>query len=228
MLLKFDNIILQDIVLESQEETLLLENFLLKENSEQECTHIRVAMPSNFEKAQIMLEKRYFFADRTIKTSINLNKNPFDLQKCIRIPIEETNEHNSVLLQIALDSFTYDSRFHITKKRDKNITKAILTTYFESFSRSLVALYKEQVVGFLNLKPISEKSIAIHLAAVCEQQRNTGAGMTLYSKAFLLAQERGYKTLEGRISSQNMPVMNIYALFGAKFSAPMDIFIKES
>ena len=54
-----------------------------------------------------------------------------------------------------------------------------------------------------------------------------GAGMALYVKACLLAKERGYKKLEGRISSQNTSVMNIYASLGAIFSEPLDIYLKE-
>ena len=40
--------------------------------------------------------------------------------------------------------------------------------------------------------------------------------------------DRGCKKLDGRISSTNMPVMNIYAKFGAVFSTPLDIFLKEA
>ena len=67
----------------------------------------------------------------------------------------------------------------------------------------------------------------VHLAAVEEKYRMTGAAMALYANACKIAKERGYKKLEGRVSTQNTAVMNVYAAFGATFSEPQDIFIKE-
>ena len=55
----------------------------------------------------------------------------------------------------------------------------------------------------------------------------TGAAMGLYAHAIEISRERGFKTLEGRISSINMPVMNLYASFGAQFSEPEDVFLRE-
>ena len=50
--------------------------------------------------------------------------------------------------------------------------------------------------------------------------------MSLYARAVEIAKEKGYKKLDGRISSQNTAVMNLYAYLGASFSDPEDIFIK--
>ena len=54
----------------------------------------------------------------------------------------------------------------------------------------------------------------------------SGAAMALYAKACREAGERGFRRLEGRISSRNTAVMNIYAAFGAVFTEPQDIFLK--
>ena len=51
--------------------------------------------------------------------------------------------------------------------------------------------------------------------------------MGLYAKAIEVALERGFKTLEGRISSLNTAVMNVYTIFGAQFSEPEDVFLRE-
>ena len=50
--------------------------------------------------------------------------------------------------------------------------------------------------------------------------------MGLYARAIQVARERGYRSLEGRISSLNTAVMNVYASFGAVFSDPEDVFLK--
>ena len=70
-------------------------------------------------------------------------------------------------------------------------------------------------------------TLAYHLVAVEEKYRLSGAAMGLYAKGVEVARERGYKKLIGRISSQNVAVMNIYAMLGAQFSEPQDIFLKE-
>ena len=85
-----------------------------------------------------------------------------------------------------------------------------------------MCLYHEKPVGFLSLR-----ENFVHLAAVEAKYRVTGAAMGLYARAIELAGERGFKTLDGRISSLNTPVMNLYASFGAVFSDPEDVFLRE-
>ena len=70
-------------------------------------------------------------------------------------------------------------------------------------------------------------TLAYHLVAVEEKYRLTGAALGLYAKGIEVARERGYQKLVGRISSQNVAVMNVYAMFGAQFSEPQDVFLKE-
>jgi len=70
-------------------------------------------------------------------------------------------------------------------------------------------------------------TLSYHLVAVEEKYRLSGAALGLYAKGVEVARERGYQKLVGRISTQNVAVMNIYAMFGAQFSAPEDIFLKE-
>ena len=91
----------------------------------------------------------------------------------------------------------------------------------------LICQFRNLPVGFLALKQTAEDTLFVHLAAVEEKYRMTGAAMTLYATACKLARERGFKKLEGRISSQNTAVMNVYTAFGASFSEPIDIFLKR-
>ena len=189
--------------------------------------YLRVELPTDSNSEILMQQKGFYFADRTLKTSISLRKCSLDFNKFLRIPIEETTEYKKEILQIAKNSFTYDRRFYVSPFGSKEIAFTVLQSYIEDLDKVLVALFKDKPIGFLALKEIDTETLFVHLAAVDEKYRMTGAAMALYAKACQIALERGYKKLEGRVSSQNVAVMNLYAAFGAIFSEPKNFFIKE-
>lgn len=192
-----------------------------------DATHVRVQLPSSASYVIEMQEAGFFFVDRTIKTSISLSKCPINLEKMVRLPIVETSAYKADILRIACASFVSDRRFHITSDCNANIAANVLRVWVNELEDVLVCLFKDIPVGFLALKETEADSLFVHLAAVEEKYRMTGAAMALYAQACIIARERGYKKLEGRISSQNIAVMNLYTAFGAMFSLPQDIFLKE-
>lgn len=169
----------------------------------------------------------FFFVDRTVKTTISLSKIAVDLDRFIRLPIVETAEYKNDILRIAVASFAYDRRFHVQPDLNAEVAAEVLKQWVGDLDTVFVALFKEQPVGFLALKETVPDTLFVHLAAVEEKYRMTGAAMALYANACKIAKERGYKKLEGRVSTQNTAVMNVYTAFGAIFSEPQDIFIKE-
>lgn len=169
----------------------------------------------------------FFFVDRTVKTTISLSKIAVDLERFIRLPIVETAEYKNDILRIAAASFVYDRRFHIKPDLNAEAAADVLKQWVGELDKVFVAMFKDQPVGFLALKETAADTLFVHLAAVEEQYRMTGAAMALYANACKIAKERGYKKLEGRVSTQNTAVMNVYTAFGAIFSEPQDIFIKE-
>lgn len=173
-----------------------------------------------------MQRNGFFFADRTVKTTISLSKIAVDLDKLIRLPIMETTDFKDDVLRIAVASFAYDRRFHVQPDCSADVSSVVLKRWIEELDKVFVALFKEQPVGFLALKETAPDTVFVHLAAVEEKYRMTGAAMALYANACKAAKERGYKKLEGRVSTQNTAVMNVYTAFGATFSEPQDIFIK--
>ena len=174
-----------------------------------------------------MQRNGFFFADRTVKTTIGLSKIAVDLDRFIRLPIIETTEFKDDILRIAVASFGYDRRFHVLPDCSTDVSSVVLKKWVEELDTFFVALFKERPVGFLALKETAPDTVFVHLAAVEEKYRMTGAAMALYADACKIAKERGYKKLEGRVSTQNTAVMNVYTAFGATFSDPQDIFIKE-
>lgn len=174
-----------------------------------------------------MQRNGFFFADRTVKTTIGLSKIAVDLDRFIRLPIIETMDFKDDVLRIAVASFAYDRRFHVLPDCSTDVSSVVLKKWVEELDTFFVALFKERPVGFLALKETAPDTVFVHLAAVEEKYRMTGAAMALYADACKIAKERGYKKLEGRVSTQNTAVMNVYTAFGATFSDPRDIFIKE-
>lgn len=191
------------------------------------ATHARVTIPSCADTETIMYRQGFFLADRTLKVVIGLSKAPSDLKRFIRLPIVETADYKDDIFTIAHESFTRDRRFHILPKCDQAVSGLVLRDWVAAIDKAWVCLYHDKPIGFLVLKSTASDTVFVHLAAVKEEHRVTGAAMSLYAKAIEVAKERGYKKVEGRISSLNTAVMNIYAVFGAVFSDPQDIFLKE-
>ena len=207
----------------------------------EEATHARIILPSCADTEVEIQRRAFVFADRTLKVSIPLSKITMDLKRFQRMPIVETTDYKEDIFRIAHESFTRDRRFHVAPQCDQAVSAVVLRQWVDDLGPSLVCLYHDKPIGFLNLHfptsllpnfstsqlPNSSTSPFVYLAAVEAKYRVTGAAMGLYAKAIESARECGFKTLEGRISSLNAPVMNVYATFGAQFSDPQDIFLKD-
>jgi len=190
------------------------------------------------------------FADRTLGVTIIPSRVSVDLKRLMRLEMVETEDYREDILRIAEASFVYDRRFNLTPDCDVSVRHEELKRWVDELGPTWVALMKGVPVGFMNLKEVSSAecgvqsadalsakhqalstkqstTLSYHLVAVEEKYRLSGAALGLYAKGIEVARERGYKKLVGRISSQNVAVLNIYAMFGAQFSAPEDIFLKE-
>ena len=182
----------------------------------------REVLPSCADTEFDLVQKGWYFADRTLKVTIQLAKVTADLRRLQRLPIVETPDYKEDIFRIAHESFTRDRRFHVAPKCDQAVSAVVLRRWVDELGPTLVCLYHEKPIGFLNLR-----ENFVHLAAVEAKYRVTGAAMGLYARAIECAGERGFKTLDGRISSLNTPVMNLYASFGAVFSDPDDVFLRK-
>jgi GNAT superfamily N-acetyltransferase len=192
-----------------------------------DATNIRVRLPSSPEHEIRMFSRGFLLADRTIGASINVNRCSLDLDKLIRMNIEVTSDHKDNILEIAKSGFTYDRRFHILPECNMHVAELILDEWVALLGEYLVCIYKDNIVGFIALKKVEDDTLFIHLAAVLEKYRSAGVAMSLYAKALQIARDQGYKKLKGRISTLNMPALNIYSFLGANFYEPEDIFLKE-
>ena len=191
-----------------------------------EATHIRVFLPSDSQNEIIMQKKGFFLCDRTLKVSVPLLKYK-SIDKINHLSIVQTYENKEDILKIALSSFNDDRRFFVTPDCNKNVADMIIKELVEQLGPTLVCLFRNKVIGFCSLVQTSESSLFANLVAVEEKYRMTGAAISLYNSACMFAKNQGFKKLEGKISSKNTDVMNIYASLGGSFYDPQDIFIRE-
>ena len=195
---------------------------------EEGASHIRVTLPASAATEIAMQKRGFFWADRTLGVSISLRRSKLDFESLVRLEIEETDRCREDILRIARASFPDDRRFHVGLTPDPRIADVILSKWVEELDDCLICRHKGAVIGFLTLEKQSEQIQFIRLAAVEEKYRMSGAAMSLYAKAALLCGERGIDKLNGRISARNVAVMNLYAFLGGVFSAPEDVFLKET
>ncbi len=187
----------------------------------------RVEIPYNPDNLIGMAKKGYVFSDRTLGVAINLAKVDVDFQKMIRFDMQRLSDSTDEVLDIALHNFSMDSRFYIRSEPDKLTAEAIICSWMKDLSELYSCIHKEKTVGFLDLEPFDGNNCFIHLAAVREDYRATGAAASLYAFAIHTAKTRGCSRIYGRVSTRNTSVMNLYARFGGIFSEPMDVYVRD-
>lgn len=192
-----------------------------------DATHVRVSLPSGIKHMSAMQQRGYQFADRMLDVTIGLKKVSPDLKKSVRMQPVLVSGHKEEIKELAAKSFATDRRFHVELEYCPEIAKQIIGGWVDEIPEFYVCLYKESIIGFLALKEAEDgKSASIHLAAVEERYRTSGAAMSLYANAVQVGAEKGYQSITGCISSCNMAVMNLYAYLGAAFSSPRDIYLR--
>lgn len=185
---------------------------------------IRVQLPSCLEYVRRMRQRNYRFLDRTLGADLNPAKASIPF-KADRFHIEMARAPEADLFAICLEAFQEDSRFAIA---GPDLYRSILSACVDKIRESLICCHHGEIVGFLALDKTTPGKLFIKLAAVKKKYQASGAGMALYARATELAREEGFRALSGRISSKNMPALNLYATLGSRFSLPLDIFIRNN
>ena len=179
---------------------------------------------SRTDLAEFLRQKNFVFVDRTVLATVPL-KSSADFKKFCRLPLE-TSELNERICEIAKKSFTQDVRFFISVPPVMN--ENLLENYLSEMKTCHICRVKNEIAGFIEVVETEEKFIGeIRLAAVDEKFRLSGAALSLYAGAADLWREKNFRKLIGRISTKNMPVVNLYATLGATFSRPFDVYIRS-
>ncbi len=191
-----------------------------------DATHIRACLPTSYDNQREMLARGFFPADRTLDVSIGLVRTKLDFGALTRTQPRRISDRRDEVLAIARESFPNDRRFHLSPAPDRAISDEVLAVWVAALSDYYVFEHKGQIIGFLALTGEGDTR-SVHLAAVLEKYRASGAALSLYAAAVRDCQAAGLHALHGRVSTANPAVMDLYAFLGAKFSAPTDVFLKE-
>ena len=182
---------------------------------------------TRWDLAEELHNKGYVFVDRTIKATIPL-KDTTNFQKLCRLEIEESTS-NERIHEIAEKSFVNDARFFSTFP--PKFDEKLFDDYFSEMESCYICRVKNEIAGFMEIVVDSSnksgEGAVVRLAAVDERYRLSGAAVSLYAGAADLWRQKNFRRLEGRVSCRNMPVVNLYASFGATFSCPLDIYIRS-
>jgi predicted GNAT family acetyltransferase len=191
------------------------------------ATHVRAAVPSGLENTLDLQGRGFQFADRLLDVSINLRRCKLDLDSLARITPRLSSERREEVRRIALESFPRDRRFHLGLRYNAEIAAVVISAWVDELKEYYICERKGEVMGFLALKDSGDNRAFVHLAAVGERYRSSGVAASLYAVAVKECRDREFISLDGRISTLNAPVMNLYSFFGASFSNPTDVFLKE-
>lgn len=191
-----------------------------------DATNVRVSMPANYENQVEMTKQGFFYADRTIGVSINLGRGTVDFASIVRTEPKIASDKRDEVLAIAKQCFPTDRRFHVTPAFNQTVADEVLAGWVNDLADCYLYEYKGQPVGFLAMTGDGDRRF-VHLAAVLERYRVSGAALSLYAAAARDCKAQGIKFLDGRVSTANPSAMNLYAFLRAKFSDPMDVYLKE-
>ncbi|MDR1656442.1 MAG: GNAT family N-acetyltransferase [Deltaproteobacteria bacterium] len=190
------------------------------------ATHVRVSLPAGRNGQAVMEARGFVFGDRTLDVEIRPLKTKIDYSRLVRIKLEAVRDHSREILDIALAAFPFDRRFHLAPDYEPKVAKAVLEALVAELDEVLICHFKGEMIGFLALREVSDKKVSVYLAAVAEKSRASGAGLSLYAGAVDRAAKLGFEVIEGRISSLNTPVINMYAFLGGTFANPRDVYLK--
>lgn len=190
------------------------------------ATHIRVCMPVDAGHRREMLCRGFTYVDRMLDVSVNLARSKLDFAALVRMEPVITSERRDEVYKIARQSFPTDSRFHLNCAPNQEVADVVLRGWVDALSEYYLCEHRGEAIGFLALTGEGEQRF-VHLAAVLERYRTSGAALSLYAAAAQNCKTAGVRVLTGRISTSNPAVMNLYAFLGGSFSNPTDIYHKE-
>ena len=103
--------------------------------------------------------------------------------------------------------------YFILKENFKNPWSIEIINASNPFSRKLVALYEEKIVGFLNGEIILDEG-NILMISVKKEFQNKGVGRKLMNRFEKLAKKEGVKAIYLEVSEKNINAINFYKKLG--------------
>lgn len=188
---------------------------------------IIVRVPANFTSQKSFLQRSGFkFIDRTLDPVIQL-KHRSNLDPELHIQMCTLEELDAVKA-IARKSFQH-TRYHLDANIKKSAADARMAEWVESsfYSPSqkicLVKNLENRIVAFIIVDSAREESHWL-LTSISEDFAGTGAGTASWNAMLNFELGRGTKLVSTRISSANIPALNLYRKLNFSLTNPQDIF----
>ena len=178
----------------------------------------------------LLINNDFYYADTTLETKILLNRLPTSLERICRFPVEK-GTYNERINFIAKSAFKTDRRFFLSRDYNSEQAEQMLKYYISKAENRnydlLICKFKDEIVGFAILEPVSEKASYIYLAAVLPDYQGTGIALSLYYNVCKYYKEMGLSQITGRISVENVSVMNLYSSLNCSFADPLKVYIRD-
>ena len=185
--------------------------------------------PGQTEEKLRLEEHGFYFLDRFLDCRIMLRNLP-EKPKRTRFDVGEGNASLEELRTVYHEAFTQDRRMHLGRNYEQDLANRLIDRYIEEAQTGGMVLlqcrYKSQLAGCAFLKE-TDTAYEIYLAGVLPKFQKTGAAVELYRVCADFAAEANKRLLTGRISAANTDVMNLYALLGANFYHPRDVYVRD-
>lgn len=171
----------------------------------------------------------FTFHDRTFLCEISPQKLDPNFVKLIRAEVKMDFAFSDDIYDLANQTFITDRRFHLKKEFDQKFAGRIIEEYINDLKKSgcfwFKSFHRGQLTGFTFVRPYSNIICENMLGAVSKEYQNKGVAFQLYAFMVNSLREMGYRSLYGRISTSNIPSINLHIMLGGKFSKVKDEYI---
>ncbi|MDD3429702.1 MAG: GNAT family N-acetyltransferase [Oscillospiraceae bacterium] len=185
---------------------------------------------TNTAAAQLLCQNGFYFADRFVTATINVKRSTYALARS-RFALTCGTAQPQQMLPLAKEAFVTDRRFHLQRHYNPQLAGIILQSYLETaYTQNwpvFYCTYKEELAGFLVLQT-DENGAYVYLAAAAPKYQGSGAAIELYAAALDYCRTQGIGRMWGRISTANTAVANLYAMLGASFGLPEDVYLCQT
>ena len=188
---------------------------------------VRVLAMPNRDSFKRICSLGFSFLDRSLKVSVStesVNRNSLD-QGALTTAECFTKNHRIEAIELAQRCFDGDSRFDF----GSGASPELIANQFADYDEAICCLANGAVAGFALLDRISSDAVFVRLAATDQRFRLLGCSMALYEAIKRYSAEKGYSSLQGRVSTRNPNALNIYSRIGnpLKISQPLDVFVQQ-
>jgi GNAT superfamily N-acetyltransferase len=154
----------------------------------------------------------------------------WDQEKFKRIiqPLENPSEKEYLLVEAIAASTFSNLRFnldpHIDNEKANYRYLKWLRNAYQNGEDVRIIRHKGEVAGFCLFRHGADNRTVFRLAAIREDLKGSGLGLSLFASAVAYCQHLGVRQIDGGISTANTHVLNVMSMTGFVFRDPTLVF----